>query len=297
MTSFKEASTNKTIFLLRKVFYNTPIMRWRLTAYIYDKVFTYGMPDLSKPISFRSAQFYVDPKDRSYLPSMVGGYYEKHELDLFIGTAKESEILLDIGANLGMYSVLAAKTTDKISCYAFEPVTENQELLQKNIVLNKLKGRIKLVKSAVSEKDGTALIHLSEKLTGTHSLSVDRGGGTRKIKTVSVDSYCRKHNLSPDLIKIDVEGHEASVFKGMQEVVQSKPTIFMEYVPELNKDMGLLMKDLAKLYKDCFVVDTVHGTVEKILINDIDQSKRYNIILSKNKKHLKSINSLIKQGA
>jgi len=143
-------------------------------------------------------------------------------------------------------SFLAPKQSPNIECYAFEPVSENQKLLEQNIKLNKAEPQIKVVKRAVSNKSGTAVIHLSDKQSGTHSLSVDRGGSSREIQTVSVDEYCKKHKIVPDVIKIDVEGHEASVFDGMTNCLKTNPTIFMEYIPELNKDMKELIKDLGK---------------------------------------------------
>lgn len=289
MERVKQVSSEKTIVFMRRIFYNTPVMRWRLTADIHDKVFRFGMPDLSKPIPFRGARFFIDPEDRSYAPSMVGGYYEKHELDIFEKLAKDSRILFDIGANVGMYSVLATKSNPAIKCYAFEPVSENVDLLGKNIRLNRAMSKIKLVAAAVSSRTGVAMIHLSAKQSGTHSLSVDRGGLTREVKTVAIDSYCTKIKKMPDLIKIDVEGHEASVFEGMKDTLKSKPTIFMEYVPELNKDMEVLIGKLAKIYTYCYVVDDVKGKTIKMPLRKIDQNKRYNIILSKNKAHTRTI--------
>lgn len=293
MNSIKKVSSRKTIFLLRRIFYNTPVMRWGVTSYIYNKVFSFGQPDSSKPINFRGTEFFVDPKDRSYLPSMVGGYYEKHELDIFEDISRYTHTFLDVGANIGMYSVLAVGQNSKIKCFAFEPVEENQALLKKNINLNGAVAKIKIIKSAVSNKSGTAVINLSDTMSGTHSLSIDRGGSSRKVRTITLDEYCKKNSVKPDLIKIDVEGHEASVFEGMPNLLKNTPTIFMEYVPELNKDMGILMKNLAKIYSYCFVVDTVHGTTKKMPIGKIDASKRYNIVLAKNKEHLKVIASYV----
>lgn len=293
MNNVRKIGSEKVIVLLRRAFYNTPVMRWQLTAFVYDKVFRLGMPDLDKPILFRNAYFFVDPNDRSYVPSMVGGFYEEHELNIFEELAEKSDTLFDIGANVGMYSVIAARKNSAIRCFAFEPVEENQAFLEKNIKLNKVGSRVKLIKYAVSDMTGDATIHLSTKLSGTHSLSVDRGGEERAVRTITVDDFCKKSKRTPDLVKIDVEGHEASVFKGMSGVLKTKPTIFMEYVPELNKDMKSLIDRLAKIYGQCYVVDAVKGKVSKIELKEIDPNKRYNIVISKNKQHLRVIESYI----
>jgi FkbM family methyltransferase len=294
MPQKRQVITQNSIYLLRKAFYNTPLQHLAITGYIYDRVFSAGMPDLSKPVKFRKALLYVDPNDRSYVPALVGGYYEKKELDIFEKLAPLATTFLDIGANIGMYSVIAATENATLRCMAFEPVEENQILLKKNITLNKLGKQVTLVKSAVSNRNGKATIHLSNKLSGTHSLSVDRGGTTRTVTITSVDSYCQKKQLKPELIKIDVEGHEGSVFRGMGNTLKETPTIFMEYIPSLNKDMRELIYELSDVYKDCYVVDTVKDRVERISMNDIDQEKMYNIILSKNKQHRKVIESFMK---
>lgn len=289
MGAAKKHISDKTIRVVRRVFYNTPVMRWRLTSFVYDKVFNFAGTNLTKPIQFRGADFYVDPVDRSYVPSMVGGYYEKVELDIFNNIAKDAKIMFDVGANIGMYSVLAAKSNKSIRCHAFEPVVENILLLEKNLKLNKIQKQVTVVKSAVSNKTGFAVIHLSKKLSGTHSLSVDRGGSSRTIPTVSIDEYCKTNKITPDLVKIDVEGHEASVFNGMMKCLKTKPTILMEYIPELNKDMRVLIKLLGDIYEYCYVVDAVHGTTKKILLSEINHEKMYNIILSNNKSHVRAI--------
>lgn len=289
----KELMSERVILVLRRLFYNTPVMHWKITPYLYDKVFSIGAPDLSKPIHFRGAKFFVDPVDRSYVPTMVAGYYEKHELDVFTEISKLAKLFLDIGANIGMYSVIAATENAKVDCYAFEPVRENQVLLKKNIELNNVEPRVRIVKSAVSNKTGTANISLSDKLSGTHSLSVDRGGGTRKVPTVTVDEFCDKHKLTPDLIKMDVEGHEASVFSGMIKTQKRKPTIFMEYIPGLNKDMKNHLGSLSKIYGHCFVIDDIKGRVEKMKLDEINPKKSYNIVLASNKTHVSSIMTFV----
>lgn len=293
MTNLRQSSANKIIFIARKTFYNTPVMRWKLTTFIYDKVFSFGAPDLSKPIDFRGSKFYVDPRDRSYVPTMIAGYYEKLELDIFTAVATQSRTLLDVGANIGMYAVLAGAANEKLSSYAFEPVLENQNFLKRNIKLNKLSKQITLVPIAVSKQDGFAMIHMSKTSSGTHSLAVEHDGESRKVKTMSLDSFCSKNKLSPELIKIDVEGHEASVFAGMKRLMKTKPTIFMEYIPEINKDMADLIKELGQIYGHCYTVDEVKNIVAKVQLKEIDQRRMYNIILTKNKSHIKAIEAYL----
>lgn len=293
MKNYRQRISGKLIYSARRAFYNTPVMRWRVTGYVYDKVFSYGMPDLTKPLAFRNVNLYLDPKDRSYAPTMVGGYYEKHELDIFDDVSKLSATFLDVGANIGMYSIIAAKNNKKIAAFAFEPVQENQELLRKNIRLNDVAGRVKLVKYAASDKSGSAVIHLSETMSGTHSLSVDHGGESRKIKTITVDDFCKKYALKPSLIKIDVEGHEVNTLKGMKEVLRQHPTIFMEYIPHIHSDMDKIMAKLAKEYNRLYYIDELNGSVRSSTFKDLPKNKMSNVILAHKKGHIAAIDNHI----
>lgn len=290
MDEMRVKAVNNIIRAVRKVFYNTPVMRWKMTAMIYDKVFSLGSIDFTKPIMFRGAKFFVDGKDRSYLPTMVGGYYEKLELDIFEGLAKTSNTFLDVGANIGMYSVIASLKNSKISCYAFEPVKENYKLTAKNVEINSLTNNIEIIKKAVSDKDGTAFIFLSKSSSGMHSLTVQHAGERRQIDTVKVDTFCEEKGLKPDLIKVDVEGHEPSAFAGMVKMIKkSKPTILMEFLAGVNDDMQKLVDTFSDLYKHCYVVDELNGTVIKTELTKLKLHKNYNIILSRSSKHLKII--------
>ncbi|MEO5690815.1 MAG: FkbM family methyltransferase [Candidatus Saccharimonadales bacterium] len=293
MNNVKKATSEKTIFLLRKMLYNTPIMRWSFATYLYDKVFSLGMPDLTKPIKFRGSDFYIDPNDRSYVPTMVAGYYEKHELDLFEDIVQRSKVFLDIGANVGMYSVLAVNKNSKVKCYAFEPVKENSDLLAKNLRANQITDQVTVVKKAVSETEGIATIYLDAKSSGMHSLAIDHGSIKRRVPTISVDKFCSNEAIVPDLIKIDVEGHEPSVFAGMSKVLGNQPTIFMEYMPKVNKKMIGLITSLKKHYKYCYVVDEIRGNIKKYKLSDINHTNNHNLILCANKQHMQLIDSVI----
>lgn len=294
MDSVKARAVNGTIRTIRHFCYNTPVMQWKLTGMVYDKVFSLGAPDLTKPISFRGANFYVDPKDRSYLPTMAAGYYEKLELNIFEKIAQISHTFLDVGSNIGMYSVLASLMNPRIKCFAFEPVKENYDILAQNVELNGFSGSIDIVKKAVSDKNGKATIYLSSTSSGMHSLTVQHEGESRKIDTITIDSFCNKRGVQPDLIKVDVEGHEPSAFAGMTETLKSSDaTIFMEFLAGVNNEMDALIKAFGKKYKYCYVVDEIKGTLQKSLLTELTLQKNYNIILVRRPAHKKAIESFL----
>jgi len=87
--------------------------------------------------NIQGSKMYIDPKDESIgVPMLVEGY-EKNETKLFKKYIKENMGVIDIGANIGYYSLLAAKLVGKNGkVYAFEPETANYKMLLKNIEIN-----------------------------------------------------------------------------------------------------------------------------------------------------------------
>ena len=96
-------------------------------------------------------------------------------------------VFLDVGANVGTYSVIGCLKSDQFVSYAFEPVSENQRLLEKNIDAYSLRDRVRVEPVAVSDKEGTAKI-LSRR-SGTHSIENSESSETREIRTVTLDGF------------------------------------------------------------------------------------------------------------
>lgn len=136
-----------------------------------------------------------------------------------ISSKKDKFIYLDIGANLGLYSLCAAKNRQCVAVYAFEPVAKTYELLTKNIIFNSVQEKCTLVRKAVSNESGITKIKTNEKDDSIASMaSHSVGSGIEEI--VSIDgkdlSEVVKHDGSvPIVVKIDVEGFEKSVILGL----------------------------------------------------------------------------------
>lgn len=127
-------------------------------------------------------------------------------------------LFLDIGANQGLYSLIAARNQRCRHAYAFEPVPDTFAILRDNITRNGLESRVTAIDSAVSDKTGTASITLSAAHSGASSLgnatSIERG----TIETVRTMDMAGVDALLPPsgediVVKIDVEGHEAVVIE------------------------------------------------------------------------------------
>lgn len=154
-----------------------------------------------------------------------GKCWEKTSLDLWSKLSPQSEIILDVGANMGFYSLVASAVNSKAKIFAFEPNPLFIPSLKKNISVNNFKESIFPMQLAVGEKTEVCEIDDYTEI-----------GKTITCETVSVDDFVEKENLNKvDLIKIDVEYYEVYVIKGLLNTIEKyKPTMIIEILEENN---------------------------------------------------------------
>ncbi len=140
------------------------------------------------------------------------------------------DIVFDLGANVGNFAMYAANRTDGI-VYAFEPVPKNFDLLQQNIHHNQL-ANVMPVKAAVTDRKGTATIHVSDVDTA-HSVThkAFSQAGDIEVQTVDLESFCNEKNVDRiHFLKIDCEGAEYDIIAQMTDAMLSRiDTIAMEH--------------------------------------------------------------------
>lgn len=164
------------------------------------------------------------------------GYYEKPLGDALKKIIRPGDVFLDVGANIGYFSLLAAKFEPQSAIVAFEPVSFLFEELRKNIAVNWFKN-IEAINAAAGDKEETKTIFISGKENlGMSSFQQPENysGMKEQVKTLSLDDWFVKSGLTKiDIVKIDVEGSEVSVLRGMQQLLQKfKPVILIEINPE-----------------------------------------------------------------
>lgn len=134
-------------------------------------------------------------------------YYEiclTDHYNLLLDDVKASDILLDVGANIGIFTVLASKKVNKV--IAVEPDPYNYKYLKKNIELNNIKNVI-ISNKAVSNYKGVTFI--SSK--GSQSKLAEKG---IKINVTTIDELLNEHNIDIDALKMDIEGSEYEALDG-----------------------------------------------------------------------------------
>ena len=251
----------------------------------------------------------VPGHDLGLAPGILGGYYERFQLTIFRELARESKLIIDVGANIGLYSLLGARSSRKDArIFSFEPIPDNVDLLKRNIKLNKdIGSKITTISNALGEDSRKLEIYLSRKSVGNHSVGGKRGRGYGEVTEVmqtSLDEFTKKKKLKNiDLIKIDVEGYDGYVLKGAINTIKtSQPALMIECIPKLLKNCDFDYQEFGKIlfdnYTYCYSIDEANQTVVRIKkgsMTDFLQSiNDTNLVLVKKPNHKKIIDSFIK---
>lgn len=200
-----ETAAHATTKLARKYLRNTWIHRLPITSWVYKKIIRLAVPLEERSINFRGKTLWVNTKDTSMVPSIISGDYEDFELDVYSKVLKPGITVLDIGANIGIYSLLASDKSSKV--YSFEPVPENLSLLKKNVASNKAESKVHITEAAVGDKNGSIDIHIVPGSLGTHGVFA-KSTEELKVKLVAIDDFVKRKGLKVGLIKMDIEGYE-----------------------------------------------------------------------------------------
>ena len=154
---------------------------------------------------------------------------EPSTIDWVAGFAP-GDVLIDVGANVGMYSVWAAKTRSA-RVFAFEPEAQNYALLTRNIRLNELERQVTAYCAALSDVAGMSELHLSDLRVGgsCHSLG-DKVDFKHESMTPAYSQGCIALRIDdlvaqgtvpcPAHIKIDVDGFEPKVVAGARDTLR-----------------------------------------------------------------------------
>jgi FkbM family methyltransferase len=173
---------------------------------------------------------------------------EKEVIAFIDALIKPGMVIYDIGANIGTHSLILGRRQPNCQVHAFEPETLNFWKLLRNIELNKL-SNIKPHLIAAGAKREIRFLSLQGQVSGLgqHSRQKTVSNLTTPVVVWDLDSYIKKKKApSPDLIKIDVEGFELHVLKGMSNLLKTKrPQLIIE-VHEALMDKAKLVNFLKK---------------------------------------------------
>lgn len=215
----------------------------------------------------RKCKFYWNMKDPNTAISclVATGRYEEIETTILTFLVRQSRTTLDIGANVGYYSVLLGLSLqDDAGLIAFEPFPQSYKALQNNLNLNQLEDKVNTVQIALSDKAGIAELYVPE-LSGSSAASLNSLHPTEnetkvRIRTTTLDAIVSEYQLANiDLIKIDVEGAEWLVLQGGWKTIKLyRPVIFAELLRKWSAKFSYhpntILANLSELDYSCFAV-------------------------------------------
>jgi FkbM family methyltransferase len=157
---------------------------------------------------------------------------EPEQTKVFAENIKANDVFFDVGANVGYYTVFGSRLVGEGGrVVAFEPVVRNLAHLYRHIAVNKLKN-VSVIPSACSDEISLAAFSSGQNTAMGHlesdSQKSARAEDLTLVSTVTLDAVAGKLGLTPNAIKIDVEGAELAVLRGAKEkILPAKPKIFL----------------------------------------------------------------------
>lgn len=219
------------------------------------------------PTRYRGFKFYIDLGDGVISWRLLLGFgFEEKSKDLILRLVKKGDVIFDIGANIGDYSLpLSAAVGSGGAVFAYEPVRRAFRVLAKNIEANRI-GNVRVNEIAVGDVDGRCEIYCDSSNFGGNSLmaeaTTDRGA-TLNVPITRLDTVCAANQIVPDLVKVDVQGAELRVLAGAVKLLCNDRTVFwLEYWPAgLAAFGGSVREFCAFAFRNERAVYTIDGDV------------------------------------
>ena len=170
-----------------------------------------------------------------------GRFFERDTLQLFVSHIKPKATIIDVGANIGLFSIVASKilqNTGKI--YAFEPTAKTHQRLVRNLALNNCANVVPVAK-ALSDKDGAVtMVSPDDALRNGFQDAFNQirpfqndSPPNSSAEAATLDSFVEQNQIRQiDLIKVDIEGAELLFFRGAEKTLRMRPTIIFEFCEE-----------------------------------------------------------------
>ena len=205
--------------------------------------------------------------------NIYSGLHEFAEMLFVIHFLREDDLFFDIGANMGMYTLLAAGVC-KAKTYSFEPVPSTYFFLKSNVMINNLEGRAQCFELGVGDKGGS--VRFSSDLDAMNKvIDESYNGNTINSEIVQLDSLFGQALNNHVMLKIDTEGYEVNVLHGALEVLANPWTKVV--LVEMNDRAGI-HRELSK-----YGFEPYNYNPLKRILQKADHSLEANIIYIKDK--------------
>jgi FkbM family methyltransferase len=181
--------------------------------------------------------------------------FEHAECREWLRRTRDAKVIFDVGANVGVYSLLAARSNPSSRIHAFEPTQEIFERLRENVSLNGF-SNIELNPVAVGEKVGTAYLYscrgTDKQNEGMNYVGAASGDGALAVELTSLDEYCQRRQIDHiDVMKLDIEGGELGALAGARSLLEQRRIrcILLEMIEWSAQRSGHSRRDVAELLR------------------------------------------------
>ena len=220
---------------------------------LYESMYSMiGRGIRSEYVEMDGQKVFLDKED-SLMLSIKHTKHEATEIKFLKQIIKNGDTVLDLGANIGVYSLIFAKLVGKSGhVFAFEPDPTNFEILSKNVKENKHEN-VTLVQKAVSEKNDRIKLYVSKRNHASHRIfDSEEKRNSIEVDVTTLDTYFEKIKNPINFIKMDIEGVEGAALLGAPNIIKNSKdlVIMMEYFPKWIKKYGTNPQEILNLLID-----------------------------------------------
>ena len=192
----------------------------------------------------RGARFLLHPQNWIDNRTFTGAPFERAQIAAATAAIADRKIdtLIDIGANIGLYTVLLGQLPQIARVIAFEPVRRNYAQLMGNVFVNGLSSKVDAHRLALGSARGAAEIHIDPKSTGVSRLDLataarraDAFADHETVEIAVFDNVCALQGRSV-FVKIDVEGGAVGVLQGMAKFLAANDAVFQIELSNSERD-------------------------------------------------------------
>ena len=199
---------------------------------------------------------------RAFYPNYLrAGHNEPDVIATLVEKCTPQTCFFDIGANLGFYTVFVAKLCPEGSIHAFELDPDLISEIQRNVELNTLSS-VRIICGGAWHESSQFLFFEPEQLgyKSTNMISLNGASMFVGVPSIRIDDYCNHQGVQPDVVKVDVEGAEAQVLRGMTQALGKVNVLLLELHPDALASFGTSMQDIVELLRPHpFKITAVHS--------------------------------------
>lgn len=243
----------------------------------------------------------LDPTDVRSAPFCIlaDGFYEPFLADLLLDLGTKSNTFLDIGANMGFYSLALLAVNRELKVTAFEPQPKVAGFLKENIELNSVTDRIEVFNIGLGQQEDSLTLYVPV-FTGSGGGSFadqhPQEGLSFQVK-VPVKLLDNLVTTKVDLIKMDVEGFELNVLLGSAQILaRDKPTIVVELLRKWMKPFGhspqLFLETMLREKYNCYAICDNH-LIKIDQINENTEETNFIFVHANNVQHLNTVSKYV----